>query len=667
LGVLLSFAIAPALGKTAAVAPAKSGLSDELRWLKAEKIIVTSVSKHPEDAFTAGAAVSVITSEELRRSGVRTLANALRLAPGMQVANVNSNVWSISARGFNDQFSTKLLVLIDGRAVYSPAIMGIYWHAQDSLFEDVERIEIVRGPGGTLWGSNAVTGVVNVITKPAQNSQGTYLTGGLGTEQRRLAGVRHGDKLGQHGTYRVYVKFDEYDDSRSSGLAPPLAPRPALGAAHDSWNHLMTGMRADWVLPNDTVALHADYFRANVTSQLFVPNQAAFANAVRNEVFPLDGFNLVSKWTHLLPNDTEWQLQGYYDYLQRPSDIFNYRYHSVDVDFQHRLRLRDRHEITYGANYRFYADHQKRTNPDLYYIKPKLFMQMFSAFVQDDVSLIPDLLQFVFGTKAEHNYFSGWELQPSIRLVATPSPYHTLWAAVSRAVRTPSRTDRHVRINTLTPALGIFPRGFGNPDFESEKLLAYEFGYRVKPLERLTLDFTSYYFRYADLFAPVAAPERISFPFGPPAPAVVPIDTIGNGKANSYGLEFAQEFRAFEWWRLRSAYTFFAITDLANQHNRPNATPKHAFLLRSSMDLPRNVELDLWSRWTDKVPSRRLEQFWDLDVRLAWRPTARWECAVVGQNLLHRQRRQFAPPDLTLATVVTEIQRGVYAQVTFRH
>lgn len=652
--------------QTSATSPAKSALGDELRWLKAEKIMVTSVSKHPEDAFTAGAAVSVITSDELRRSGVRTLADALRLSPGMQVANVNSNVWSISARGFNDQFSTKLLVLIDGRAAYSPAIMGLYWHAQDALFEDVERIEIVRGPGGTLWGSNAVTGIVNVISKSSRDSQGTFSTAGIGTEQQAFAAVRHGGKLGQSGTYRAYAKFDAFDDSASSGLAPALAPPPAPGAARDSWRRAMTGFRADWVLPSDNVTVHADYFRANVTSQTFVPNLPTFSNVIENEDIRVDGINLVSKWTHLLPNDTEWQLQAYYDYLQRPSNLFNYRFHSVDVDFHHRLRPGERHEVTYGANYRFYDDLQKQNNPNLFFSEPALFMQMVSAFIQDDITLVPDRLHVVLGTKAEHNYFSGWEIQPSARLISTPSARQTLWAALSRAARTPSRTNRHVRINTLTPQLGLFPRGFGHDDFKSEKVLAYEFGYRVKPVERLTLDFTSYYFQYSDLYNPVAVPSRISFPFGPPAPVVLPIDSLSDGKANAHGLEFAQELRAAEWWRIRSGYTYFTVGNVERQDNRPNATPRHAFFLRSSMDLARDLELDLWGRWEDKVPSRQLEAYADLDVRVAWRPNASWEFTLVGQNLLRRQHRQFAPPDLTLATVVTEIERGFYAQVTYR-
>ncbi|MCI0537648.1 MAG: TonB-dependent receptor [Verrucomicrobiales bacterium] len=630
---------------------------EKLSQLSLEDLIVTSVSKKSEKLFDAAAAVSVITNEELRRSGVLSIPEALRLVPGLEVARLDGTKWAISTRGFTDRFATKLLVLIDGRAVYQPAFGGVYWDAQDYLLEDIDRIEVIRGPGGTLWGANAVNGVINIITKNSTETAGGYLTGGYGTEERGFGAIRYGHSLGEHGFFRAYLKYRNIDEL-------------ALAAGRDAFDASETvqgGFRTDWHLGENEVTFQGDYYYGNRQEENVEPIFQPPYGLVRSDDYPVKGANLLSRWTHTFANETDLQLQAYWDYWERNSSLFDYALHTFDVDFQHRLALPLRQEFIYGLNYRALPDHSRNVDPTLQFFPASTSPQVFGAFVQDEIALVPDRLKLTLGSKFEHNDYTGFEWQPNIRLAWTPSPHHTLWAAVSRPVRTPARNETAIRLNILTPNGQIFPRGFGNPEFGSERLTSYELGYRVTPLEKLSFDLAAYYFVFDGVESAEVLVNQIFTETSPPPPhSVLPVAPGNAGRAETYGLELGAEYQAQDWWRLRGGYNVFNYRKQERTSLSNAASPRHQLFFRSSMDLPGQVEFDVWGRYRSSIAVYDLDSYVDVDVRLGWKPHKSLEIAVVGQNLAHTRRREFGFTPGIIDTPVSQVQRSVYGQLTWR-
>jgi iron complex outermembrane receptor protein len=632
----------------------------DLAHLSLEELMnfeVTSVSRRTEKLSEAPAAISVITGDELRRSGVTSVPEALRLVPGMEVARLDAHNWAISARGFNDLFANKLLVLMDGRSVYTPLFSGVYWDVQDTLLEDIDRIEVIRGPGATLWGANAVNGVINIITRPAKDTQGLLLLGGGGTEEQGLAGVRYGGQLGDSAYYRVYAKYFNRDDQ----------VLPDGNDANDRWNMERAGFRIDWDASTENhFTLQGDLYSGRLNQTYFLPatNAPAFAETNASKL-NVSGGNVLGRWSHAFSESSDLKLQVYYDRTVRHGPVLNEDRDTLDLDLQHRFLLGERHDLVWGAGYRASSDEIDNTyaiafNPD------QRTSQLFSLFAQDEITLIHERLRLTLGSKFEHNDFTGFEYQPGGRLSWTPTDRQTIWASVSRAVRSPSRAEDDIRLRQMTPAPGVHALLTGDRRFDSEELLAYEAGYRWRPLDSVSLDVAAFYHDYDQL--------RSLEPGGVvPGPPFTVIATAGNGlHGETYGVEFAPGWQVTDWWRLQAAYTFLQMQlhhgagsgDTTSERDE-GRSPHHQFSLRSLLNLPHNVELDSTVRYVDSLPDFQIPGYVVIDVRLAWRPFKDFEVAIVGQNLLDDRHPEFQ--SLFIPTERIEVQHSVYGKVTWRY
>jgi iron complex outermembrane receptor protein len=630
------------------------------------KIQVTTVSKKSESLSGAAAAIYVITQEDIRRSGVTMLPEALRMVPGLDVARANSRQWAISARGFNDTSANKLLVLMDGRTIYTPLFSGVFWEETDTALEDVDRIEVIRGPGATLWGANAVNGVINIITKSAKETQGTLISGGGGIEERAFGTVRYGGQAGTNVYYRVYGKYANHDE---------FTLRDGGGGAGDNWWTSQGGFRLDWEPSvQNHLTLQGDYHYDDLGGKFFLRSMTAPILVPANVRFKAEGGNILGRWTHEFSAESGMSVQMYYDRTDRGFGIGREIRDTVDLDAQHRFRLGDRQEIIWGGGYRFSADNIMG-GPDFQVGDPSVGLKLANAFLQDEIALVPDRWHLTLGTKLEHNDFTGFEVQPSGRLAWTPHQDHTLWGSVSRAVRTPSRLERDFRLfidpGSFLPPLPIplLVSLDGNPDFRSEELLAYEIGYRARLHPRLSLDWTAFYNDYDHVRAIAERPFELMLS---PAPHLFVPATIGNDLfGHAYGTEASMTWQPVDSWRLRAGYSYLHM-DLETKGPTPSVTElveeggiaEQQFFLSSDVDLGRRVEGGIGVRYVDRRPLQTVSSYTELQIRLAWKPTRNCELSIVGRDLLDPHHREFAPGLLSFRRI--EVDRAVYAKLTFR-
>lgn len=657
---------------------ARGAPPSELTELSLEDLLaveVTSVSRKPQKLSDTAAAVFVITQEDIRCSGATSIPEALRMAPGLQVARIDANKWVVTARGFADRFSNKLLVLVDGRSVYTPLFSGVYWDVQDTLLEDVERIEVIRGPGAAMWGANAVNGVINVITRHAGETQGGLLTLGGGTEERGFGAARFGGTLGDSSPYRIYGKYFRRD----------AAADPSGKDVEDGWEAVRGGFRLDsQVGSRNSVLVAGEAYRGEAGTQYGVPRipepgaaDGALFSLVEDEG-DFWGGHLLARWAHVASPNSELALQLYYDRTDRRELLFAETRDTADADFQHRFSL-GRHDLLWGAGFRLTRDDLEEGEVVAFDPSAKTD-HLWSAFAQDDVVLVRDRLRLTLGSKFEHNSYTGFELQPNARLLWTPHPRHSLWGAVSRAVRTPSHGDAGAEIQSVvnlvpnpaapgtTVPVQVVLRG--NTDFDSEKLLAYEVGYRTHPWDVLALDLTAFYHRYEDLRTFEArAPE----PQAEPAPHLdQPLVWDNRMAGRAYGVEAAADWFAAPWWRFQATYTFFRFQlhpesgsrDFFSE-NDEGRSPVHQASVRSSVDLTAELELDLWLRYVGRLSQDDVDAYTTLDARLGWHPLESLELALVGQNLLTSRHAEFEP-GRAIRTLPTEVERGAYAEATLR-
>ena len=631
------------------------------------RLQVTSVSKKAEPLQHAPAAVYVITGEEIRRSGVTSIPDALRLAPGVQVARINAHDWAISARGFNDLYANKLLVLIDGRSVYTPLFAGVYWDVQDVMLEDIERIEVIRGPGATLWGANAVNGVINITTKSSKLTQGALVTAGYGTEEQGFGAVRYGGPLGDHGSYRLYGKFFNRDDSILANGDD----------ANDRWESLRGGFRTDWEpSEQDSFTLQGDAYsnREHQTFDLLTP---VFPfSSMQNLVGRQEGGNALGRWVHTFSPDSELRLQAYYDRTSRQNDFFNEDRDTADVEAQYRFPVLEWNDVVVGAGYRYSDSYNLRSNFTLWFTPPERETHIFNTFIQDEITLVPERLFLTLGTKLEYNDYTHWEVQPSGRLLWTPSDKHALWGSISRAVRTPSRaqTDLHVTTDVLPPGTPQNPTPFpgavtlaGDRDVRSEVLVAYEAGYRVQPEPFLAFDLALFYNDYSKLTSFDLGPVDLSN-----VPAYIRYQLLfaNRIKGETYGGELAANWEVAKWWLLRGSYSYLEMQirghddssdSLARQTE--GTSPHHQISLRSLMDFPRHLQLDITARYVDALDAIGIDSYVALDVRLGWHPTKNLDISIVGQSLLDDRHAEFRPS--VVREQQTEVERAFYGKITW--
>jgi len=644
--------------------PVDPGSSTSLADLTIEQLMnesVTSVSKKAISLDLSPAAISIVTPEDLRRLGLTTLPEALRLVPGLNVARVGADQWAVSSRGFNTQYANKLLVLMDGRSIYTPAFGGVFWNAQDTMLEDLERIEVIRGPGATLWGANAVNGVINLTSKHSKDTQGLLASTTFGTEDQPGVSLRYGGAVGPDLHYRAYVKyFNRAGLVDAGGNETP-----------DAWDSIRGGFRADWEPSReDLVTLQGDYYSLHTGGNLTTPLLVAPFSAT----YPTDnqshGGNVLGRWTHTFSEKSQLSLQAYFD---------GYHYHvgrgaeareTADIQLEDRFALGGWNDIVWGLGYRFTTD-QFTAGPQVSFNPASTDLNLYTAFVQDEVTLVPGRLRLTLGSKFEHNDYTGWEIQPSARLLWTPVAAQTVWASASRAVGTPARVFRSGRVSVAAfqpPASPVVETAlFGNANVVSESVDAYEIGYRIEPARNLSLDLVAFYNVYDHLSSATAGAARLE---ATPSPHVlVPIDFGSSEAGDTYGAEASIQWKPLDRWRLTANYSWLQA-DLHPSGNVAKGSPQQQVSLRSYLDLPGHLELNGFASYVDRVAfvntagtATAIPAYLRVDVGVVWHPRPNLEVGVWGQNLLDNQH----PEAGNLNTSgITEIPRSVFGKITIR-
>ncbi|HTR35709.1 MAG TPA: TonB-dependent receptor [Bryobacteraceae bacterium] len=619
---------------------------------------VTSVSKREQKVSHAGAAIFVITQEDIRRSGVTNIPDLLRMAPGVDVARIDSNKWAISIRGFNDQHADKVLVLIDGRSVYSPSFSGVFWDSQDVPLEDIDRIEVIRGPGGTVWGANAMNGVINIITKNSADTQGGLVTAGTGSERTADGLVQYGGKIGTAGSYRVFGKYFNIDNSVF----------PGGNEAADGWHSSHVGFRSDWNLsPRDNLTVQGDALETaegeTITVPLMnaLPQKGTFGDPIR-----ATNGNLLARWDHVLANGSDMTLQLYDDYSHHIELGFTNVENTVDLDFQHHLSVGSRNDVVWGFGARA-INSNYGVSDTLTLLPQHRFDRLYSAFVQDEVKLTGSLA-LTIGSKFEHNDFTGFEYEPSAQLVWTPANNQTVWLSAARAIRQPSAVDVGLQDDlAVLPAGGTFAvvRAMGNPQVSAERVNDYEAGYRTQLNSRLSLDVAG----FASFFQGVIGIESLPayFTTDPTPPHLVfPVLLVNGTPMHTHGVEFSATWKATPRWRIAPSSSWFHMTagSAESQTGGPGYNPAHQFQVRSLLDLAHNVEWDTSVGYVSNLPGPNVPAYARVDSRVSWRAGERMELSIVGQNLLSPRHQEFSagvyPASFTL------VERSVFAKVTWR-
>ena len=624
-------------------------------------IQVTSVSKKQQTLSRAAAAVFIITQEDIRRSGATNIPDLLRMVPGLDVAEINANTWAISARGFNLQFANKLLVLVDGRAVYTPLFGGVYWDTLDVPFEDIERIEVIRGPGGTVWGANAVNGVIDVITKGAAATQGGLVTGGGGSLAQGFGTMQYGGKIKKETNYRIFAKY------LNNG---PFADLNGQNA-DDSWHLLHGGFRLDTNLSaKDSLSTEGDFYNANEGAVIVHSVLSPPANVNEASTAILSGGNVLGRWNHIFSSRRDVTLQFYIDRYTRDgpeSDDFR---DTFDFDFQNHIALGTRQDLIWGLGYRHTADKTVGTI-DQAFLPANSAGDLFNAFVQDQITVKADRIALFVGSKVSNDYFTGFDVEPSVRLAWTPSNRRTFWAAISRANRTPTRRD--VGLNAALAALPgpVEVLLLGNPNMKSEHVVAYELGYRTQPVNGLSLDVAAFFNTYQGLESLDPSPAFFDSNSLPPV-LVHPI-LLGNGMhGTTQGVEASVNWKATRRWTLSPGYSFLHMNlrtdatslDTTSVRETEGSSPNHQVQLRSHMELWRRASWDANAYFVDNLPAQLIPSYTRLDTQVSWRLAERIELNLVGQNLLQDNHEEFN--SFLQSVNSSQAKRSAYAKFTWQ-
>ena len=638
------------------------GSEGRLKGLSLEQlgnIEVITASKSPVKLSQTAAAVYVITQDDMRRAGATSLPEALRLAPGVDVAQIDSVKWAIGIRGFQSRLSREVLVLIDGRSVYSPLFHGVYWEVQDTLLEDIDRIEVIRGPGGTIWGANAVDGVINIITKNAKDTRGTLVSAGGGSLTQGFMDVRQGGGNDAF-SYRIYGKgYDQGPESHSDGRE------------FDDWRRAQGGFRTDWKIDDrDTLTVQGDIYDGVAGEAVRVTSEAPPSIVTVDQNAQLSGGNLLARWQRLLKNGSDIQVQAYYDRVNRlQANQAEYR-NTFDVDFVHHFMLSKQQDFIWGLGARWSPASLPEIVPTYVFDPESRTDHVYTAYAQDQISLLDSRLQFTFGAKLLHSSFTGVDLEPSASLLWAPTSRRTFWAAVTRAVRTPSDIEDTLQTTTLLSAVPLaFSQTTGDGKFTSETLLGYNGGYRSLITNNFSLDFAVFFNQYDHLLSLEPVAPFVENDQGTPATIYPYIN--GNGlKGTTSGFEIAADWKPAPWWRVESSYSLLRM----NLHTLPTssdtttvaldegASPHHQAQLQSYFDLSRNLEFSLTFRYVGALPYYLVPGYETFDARIAWRPVKHVEFAVIGRNLLQPRHFEYGGDPGPLVA----IKRNVLASLTFR-
>ncbi len=622
---------------------------------------VTTVTKEPVKLSRTPAAIYVLTQEDIRRSGATSLPEVLRLVPGVEVARINSNQWSLGIRGFGSRLSRSVLVLIDGRSVYTPLFAGVYWEVQDTLLQDIDRIEVIRGPGGTIWGANAVNGVINIITKNARDTRGFLASTGGGSVDQGFVDFRYGGGNDKGFDYRFYGKgFSRSPEFHQNNRN------------FDDWRMGQTGFRADWQSHGrDTFTLQGDMYKGEAGASLALTDFSPPFTRVVEQNVQLSGGNVLGRWRRDLGEGSDLQVTAYYDRTSREEPDFAEKRNTFDVDFIHRLPLPGRQALLWGLGARLSSGNTPELNPSVVFTPFQKTDKLFTEFVQDEIALVRNRLWLTVGSKFLHNDYTGFEIEPSARLLWTPNARQSVWTAVTRAVRTPSRVEDDLQILGYVPTPSgppLFVRLSGNRAFNSERLVGYEFGYRHLVRPRLNFDFAAFYNNYNRLLSAEISGGGTFLESTPSPPhLILPFQLLNGIQGATTGMEIAPEWKAARWWRLNGSYSYLHMDlksrpgsrDTSTAASSEGSSPHHQVVVQSSMDLPGRLELSQAFRFVSALPAQRVNRYGTADVRFAWRAASQIEFSVVGQNLFQPHHPEFAGPGIG-------VKRSVYARITWR-
>ena len=658
--MLLAGLVPVSWGNATETSEATEGRLTQVSLEQLGQIEVTTASKRPVKVSQTPAAIYVVTQEDIRRSGATSIPEALRLVPGVEVARIDSNTWSLGVRGFGSALSRSVLVLIDGRSVYTPLFAGVYWQVEDTLLEDIERIEVIRGPGGTIWGANAVNAVINIITKNAKDTHGTLVSTGGGNLDQGFAHFRYGGGNDKNFNYRIYGK--------AFSRGPEFHPD---GHLFDDWRMGQAGFRADWDLhQRDTLTLQGDLYNGDAGQRLVINSYSPpfMTNVEQNS--ELGGGNLLGRWKRVLAAGSDIQVQTYYDRTNRKQANFAESRDTFDIDFIHHLVLPWRQDLLWGLGARLSSGNATNVAPTVVFTPGHFTDKLYSSFVQDEIAIVRDRLSLTIGSKFLHNSYSGFEVEPGARVLWTPNQRQTVWAAVTRAVRTPSRVEEDLQLTgMLAPNPLTFYRIIGDRGFSAENLVGYEAGYRSLVKPKLYVDIAAFYNNYDHL---LSVEPGAPFSENTPAPphTVVPLFFRNGNLGKTSGFEIAPDWTPISFWRLKGSYSYLYMDlkksagslDTTTASSTQGSSPHHQVVIESSFDLPKRLEFDQTFRYVSALPAQRVGAYETADVRLSWRAFRSMEFSVVGQNLLQPHHPESAGDPGPLVGV----ERSVYGKITWQ-
>ncbi|MGB7326478.1 MAG: TonB-dependent receptor [Rubripirellula sp.] len=617
---------------------------------------VSTVSRQKSTIGRTAAAVYVVDQDMIRRSGYRSVPELLRLVPGLQVAKIDGNKWSIGARGFGGRYANTLLVQIDGRTVYTPLFGGTFWDVQDIVLDNIERIEVVRGPGATVWGANAVNGVINIISKSSDKTHGTFVEAGGGTLDRSFGAARLGGRTANGVDWRGNVKWVDRGTSESpTGL-------------ENDFHHLgSAGFRNDFKTNSgDTFTFQGNYYNGESGNTHVRP-----LVQTPKDVSPLVGGEVIGRWTRVYDEDTDRSIQFYYDHTSREEIDFQAKINNFDIDFQDRFPIGQRNNFIWGLAYRNTWDHLTNDSADPLIFAPqeKMTVERYSAFAQNEYAIVEDKAYFTIGSKLSHDTFARWQVQPSARLLYLPNERSAIWGSVSRAVRTPTRAERSIHFR-ITDLPSPFPANtpfmlFGGDSAVTMDMMAYEIGYRCQPTDQFSWDAAVFYNVYDNFLS-----DRIVQPggFAPPFAMFSP-----DGTAHSYGVEVTGQLQVTDHWQLNSSYSFARI-DFDNDpignpttaNTRSNEYPRNQARIFSHWNVTRDWTFDAITRYVDVLPIFGTPSYLQLDLRAGWMPNRNLEVSIAAQNLLDRSQPEYGTNQYT-GELATEVPRSVYGMIQVRY
>ena len=654
LNVIFYSALLACFATSTSTSTADESNSFDLSLQELLNVEVTSVSKQKQPLSNSPAAIYVITSEHIRNSGATSIPQVLRDVPGLHVGQIDSQKWAISSRGFNGRYNNKLLVLMDGRTLYSPIFSGVYWEVQDTLMADIERIEVIRGPSAAMWGANAVNGVINIITKHSADTSGGYAELGAGDYEQGFAGFRYGSTLSDNATSRVYVKGHSRDslEYNSQDLDSGLAEQLATVDKDNDWMHLQVGGRVDMELDTGTsLMLSSDVYRTEMQQTSYYPSLVgpSYRDFNSNDINS-DGFNLLSKLTKALSPTSQYNLQAYYDYAKRDDDWYGFSSETVDVDFQHQLLVGQNHNIIWGLGYRFIQDDFDQSTIIVSSESESTRTNLWSAFIRDEITLVDDELWLTLASRFEHYDYTGFEVQPNARLMWQLNKKNNLWASVARAIRTPSRIENNLSVNSQiippsvqSPLVSIWVAG--NEDYKSEVIISYEVGYRFTPAKKWSFDSTIFYNDYDQLRnAPAGATDFSTFPN-----YISQYLTFSNDlDGYNYGFELSSQWAATDTIQFKVNYSFTQNEFGASQSQNTDA-PEHMISTMMDWSISDNVDFNLVWRVIDEayvlnindLSTKEIDSYSGVDLGLHWKVKPDVMLSAFGKNLLHPANLEF--------------------------